>query len=129
MNKLVIIGAGGHAKVIADCAIKIGYKDIAFLDDNVAGECMGFPIVGKICKIPSLADGNTDFVIGIGSNSVRKKIAESYSVNWTTIVHPSAQIAVNACIGKGTVVMAGAIINACARPSGEGCSAYSKRTP
>ena len=115
MNKLVIIGAGGHAKVIADSALKIGYKDIVFLDDNAAGECMGFPVVGKICDIPTLNNENTDFVIGIGNNSVRKRIAESYDVNWTSIVHPSAQIAINASVGKGTVVMAGAIINASAK--------------
>ena len=45
MNRLVIVGAGGHGKVIADNAIKNGYTDICFIDDNASGDCMGFPII------------------------------------------------------------------------------------
>lgn len=36
-NRLIIIGAGGHGKVIADIALKIGYTDIVFADDNAVG--------------------------------------------------------------------------------------------
>ena len=62
--------------------------------------------------IERLNDGDTDFVIGIGNNAIRKSVAEKYDVNWVAIVHPSAQIAFNAAIGKGTVVMACAVANA-----------------
>ena len=113
MNRLVIVGAGGHGKVIADNALKNGYSDINFVDDHATGECMGFPIVGTCVEIDRLNDGKTDFVIGIGSNEIRKRIAERYDVNWITLIHPSAQIAVNVSIGKGTVIMACAVINAC----------------
>lgn len=120
MNKLIIIGAGGHGKVLADNALKNGYTDICFVDDRSAGECMGFPIVGTSADIPWLDDGKTDFIIGIGNNAVRKTIAEKYGVHWVSLVHPSAQIAANVSVGKGTAVMAGAVINACARV-GEHC--------
>ena len=120
MNKLIIIGAGGHGKVIADSALKNGYKTICFIDDHAKGEIMGFPIIGTCEDIERLNDENTDFIIGIGNNAVRKTIAETYNVNWITFVHPSAQIAFNAEISKGTVVMANAIINACAKV-GEHC--------
>lgn len=113
MNKLIIIGAGGHGKVIADIAVKNGYTDINFVDDHAAGACMGFPIVGKSGLIPALNDGKTDFVIGVGNNEIRKRIAEAYDVNWVTLIHPSAQIGMEVSIGKGTVVMAGAVINVC----------------
>ncbi|MGI1748341.1 acetyltransferase, partial [Streptococcus uberis] len=44
MNKLIIIGASGHGKVIADIAVMNGYKEILFLDDNMSlKECAGFP--------------------------------------------------------------------------------------
>ncbi len=33
-NRLIIIGASGHGKVIADIAVKNGYEDIVFLDDD-----------------------------------------------------------------------------------------------
>ena len=89
MNKLVIIGAGGHGKGIADNAMKNGYTDICFIDDNSTGKCMDLPIVGTSADIENMNDGNTDFIIGIGSNAVRKKIAEKYNVNWVTLIHPS----------------------------------------
>ncbi len=119
-NRLIIIGAGGHGRVIADAALKIGYTSICYIDDNVDGEVIGFPIVGTSADIERLNDGSTDFIIGIGSNEIRKSIAEAYSVNWVSIIHPSAQIAFNAEIGKGTVVMANAVVNVCATV-GEHC--------
>ena len=115
MNRLIIIGAGGHGRVIADMAMKLGYTDISFLDDNADGFWMGCSVAGKSCEILSFDDGSTDFVIGIGNNAVRKRIAEQYQVNWVTLVHPSAQTAIDVKLGVGTVVMAGAIINASAR--------------
>ncbi len=114
MNRLVIIGAGGHGKVIADNGIKNGYTNIFYVDDNQVGECMGIPIIGKCSDLTILNDGNTDFIIGIGNNEIRKSIAENYELNWVSLIHPSAQIAVNVSIGKGTVIMAGAVVNACA---------------
>lgn len=120
MNRLIIIGAGGHGKVLADNALKNGYTDICFVDDRATGKCMDFPIVGTSGDVEKLNDGKTDFIIGIGDNAVRKKIAEKFDVNWVTLIHPSAQIAVNASLGKGTAVMAGAVINACASV-GEHC--------
>ncbi|MBQ4569525.1 MAG: acetyltransferase [Ruminococcus sp.] len=120
MNRFIIVGAGGHGKVIADNALKNGYTDIFFVDDNATGECMGFPIIGRCSELEALNDGNTDFIIGIGSNAIRKRIAEEHSINWVSLVHPSVQVAVNVSIGKGTVIMAGAVVNACAQ-IGEHC--------
>ena len=114
LNRLVIIGAGGHGKVVADIALKIGYTDISFVDDNCKGYCMDFPIVCTCNEIEKLNDGKTDFVIAVGNNKIRKRIAEEHNLNWTTLIHPSAQIGTNATLGVGTVVMAGAVINPCA---------------
>ena len=113
MNRLIIIGTGGHGKVIADNAMKNGYTNISFVDDNATDACMGFPVIGKCSDLEKLNDGNTEFIIGIGNNETRKRIAEEHDINWTTLIHPSAQIAVNVTIGKGTVIMACAVVNAC----------------
>lgn len=120
MNRLIIIGAGGHGKVVADNAIKNGYRNICFVDDNATNEVIGLPIIGTVAEIVNFDDGNTDFIIGIGDNLIRKAISEKYNVNWVSLVHPSAQIAFNAKIGKGTVVMANAVVNVCATV-GEHC--------
>lgn len=106
--------------MIADIALKNGYKNICFADDHIKGDVMGFPIIRTCDDIESLNDGSTDFIIGIGNNAVRKTMAEAYNVNWVSIVHPSAQIAFNAEIGKGTAVMANAVVNVCATV-GEHC--------
>ncbi len=111
-NRLIIIGAGGHSKVIADIALKNGYTDIFFVDDNKkTGSYMGFSVIGNIRDIEQLNDSKTDFVIGIGNNDIRKKIAQTYDVNYVTLIHPSAHIASGVTIGEGTVVMAAAVVN------------------
>ncbi len=112
-NRLIIVGSGGHGKVVADIALKNGYTDINFVDDNEVGACMGFPIIGKCCDLEKLNDGKTDFIIGIGNNRIRKSIAERYEVNWISLVHPSVQIAFQVSFGVGSVIMAGAVINPC----------------
>lgn len=52
MKRLVIIGASGHGKVIADIAVLNGYENIVFLDDDRSiKECAGFPVVGKVSDV------------------------------------------------------------------------------
>ncbi len=111
-NRLIIVGAGGYGKVVADIALKTGYTDLAFVDDNVEGNWLQFPIVGTCESLKALDDGKTDFVIAIGNNAIRQKIATAYDLPWATLVHPSAQIGIATALGEGSVVMANAVINA-----------------
>lgn len=113
-KKLVIIGASGHGKVIADIALKNGYKIVGFLDDSdsVKGIC-GFPVLGST-KIVYEYKENCEFVIAIGNNEIREKIATTYNVKWATLIHPTAVLGINVEIGEGTVIMANAVINSCA---------------
>lgn len=111
MNRIIIIGAGGHGKVIADLALKNKYTKISFVDDREKGHCLGFPIIGTLDDLPKLNDNKTDFIIAIGDNLIRKSVAEKYNFPWITLIHPSAQIASGIRIDVGTVVMAGAIVN------------------
>jgi FlaA1/EpsC-like NDP-sugar epimerase len=93
MNKrVIIIGAGGHGKVIADIIEKSGDKVVGFLDDNKIGKIFGYEIIGRIADIKRYQRNNS-FVIAIGDNYLRKKIAENNDVRWHTAIHPSAQIA------------------------------------
>jgi len=108
LNRLVIIGASGHGKVIADMAVKCGYKDIVFLDDNEnVKECVGFPVIGKVLDAKNMED---DKIVAIGNAEIRKKIQSQLS-NLVTLIHPSAVISRRVKIGEGTVIMAGAVIN------------------
>lgn len=115
MNKeVVIIGAGGHAKVIADIIIKSGDKVVGFLDDNSTKESiLGYPVLGKSTDCEKYKD--KFFIIAIGNNSVRRRIAQQYSeLKYYTAVHPTAAIGLDVKIGEGTCVMAYSVINSSA---------------
>lgn len=118
-KKVIIIGAGGHAKVIADIILKSGDEVLGFLDDNKEKGTkifLEYGVLGKVedCINFAKEDAGIQFIIGIGNNYVRKAIFEKYSLNYYTAIHPSAIIASDVSIGEGTVVMPGAIINASA---------------
>ncbi|MBO5019845.1 MAG: acetyltransferase [Clostridia bacterium] len=112
-KKIVIVGAGGHAKVVADVAKLNGYTDIVFLcDDPDVKSFVGYPVVGQSDRFSGYEEW--DFIIAIGDFVDRERIYRNFEKNGlkiVTLVHPSAIIAENVKIGKGTVVMAGAIIN------------------
>lgn len=113
---VIIIGASGHARVIADIVISSGDEIVGFLDDNM-------DIQGSVIFEDKIVLGTTKeedvekykdnyFIIGIGSNRVRKLISEKYSnLKWYTAIHPNAIIGSNIEIGEGTVLMAGTVIN------------------
>lgn len=112
MNKpIIIIGGGGHAKVVADIVLKSGEQLLGFLDDApIEMEYGGHTVLGKVADCEKYAD-KARFVIGIGNNATRRKIAERYALDWYTAVHPSAQLALGVTLGEGTVVMANVVIN------------------
>ena len=117
LKKLVIIGASGHGKVIADIAVQNGYEEILFLDDNESLiECAGFPVVGKTCEAINI-DG--DKIVAIGNALIRERIQNDLN-NTVSLIHPNAVIGRRVEIGKGTVVMAGAVINS-DTVIGDGC--------
>lgn len=117
MNRLTIIGASGHGKVVADIAALTGYKEIVFLDDNESiKECAGYPVIGKSTEAP---DG--EVFVAVGNPQIRKRLMEFYrDRKQPVLIHPNAVLAEGVEIGEGTVVMAGAVINPDVK-IGQGC--------
>lgn len=112
MRNLIIIGGGGHAKVVADIAIQTGYNVLGFLDDNSKIEkLLKFEKLGNISDA-TLFSNSAEFIIAIGNNKIRKEISQKYDLNFATLVHPSAVIGSQVEIGNGSVVMPMAVINA-----------------
>ena len=114
MANLVIVGASGHGKVVADIALRSGYVDVCFLDDAEGlAECAGLPVVGGCSDLDSMPDVS-NFFVAIGNAEVRKKILKelrSHGRAIATLVHPNACISRRVQIGEGSVVMAGAVVN------------------
>ncbi len=117
-RNVVIIGASGHGRVIADTIMKSGDHVLGFLDDDrgLPGEIAGIPLLGVVSDYRKYRDAC--FVIGIGNPKIREKIAGILNgqAEWYTAVHPAAVLSVlDVRVGEGTVVMANAVINAGAK--------------
>ena len=116
-KSVVIIGASGHGKVIADIIVNSDDKVLGFLDDadDVQGKkIIGFPVLGKIADYDNYKD--CEFVIAIGNPYIREKISNELPVKWYTAIHPMAVISsLDVEIGEGTVIMANAVVNPSAR--------------
>lgn len=80
-TELIIIGASGHGKVVADLAEKCGYRVKGFLDDNPnIKEHFGYPVLGEV-RVAEEWSADRDwklceYVIAIGDNAIRRKIAQ-----------------------------------------------------
>ena len=111
-QELIILGAGGHAKVLLATAIAAGWSCISLYDDDNSKH--GHSLFGITIKGP-LPPGeliqNSWTVIGIGFNELREKVSQRYpSVRWATLVHPSAVLHDTVQLGAGSVVLAGCVI-------------------
>ena len=119
-KKVVIIGAGGHAKVIADIIEKSGDEIVGFLDDNKEiGTTIinDYKVIGDLNNrfVMAVTKENLEFIIAIGDNKKREETSHSPNLKFYTAIHPSAQIGLDVEIQKGTVVMANACINSSAK--------------
>jgi sugar O-acyltransferase (sialic acid O-acetyltransferase NeuD family) len=123
-DKLLIIGANGHGKVVADIAMKMNkWKSISFLDDDENIKySMGIEVIGKSTDAYKYIK-DYDIFVAIGNNATREKIQEKLEAegaNIPTLIHPNAVIGERVRFGAGTIVMAGTVINCCTEV-GKGC--------
>lgn len=111
MDNLIIIGAGGHGRVIFDIALSLNkYKTVSFLDDQKVG---AKNVLGKVSDFSKFLTSH-EFVVGIGDEKIREKISlmlKDSGAKIVSLVHEKAVIGSDVSIGNGTVVMAGAVIN------------------
>ena len=120
MKRLVILGAGGYGRTVADLAAQSGqFEPIVFLDDNgaaadVAGECADYL---------EYLNADTVFYPAFGDNKARldwlRRLAEQ-GCALLTLVHPTAYVSPTAAIGQGTAVLPHAVVNTGVKV-GKGC--------
>ena len=115
-SKILIIGAGGHAKVVAETLALCGnYELIGFVDDKVeAGKEIvpGFKVLGNVAS--ALTFDFDSFFVAIGNNTLRESLHRKFASCRKPVVlkHPFSCISPTALIGEGSIVLPGAVISA-----------------
>lgn len=116
-RKLILIGAGGHSKSVADCIDTERFTLTGFLDGKKTGTHMGLPIFGsEIEQVPDYR--NCCYFVSIGDNCARKMWFErvcALALETVNIVDKTAIIAHSARIGTGNFIGKYAIVNADSR--------------
>lgn len=109
--KLIILGAGGYGRTIADIAGQSGrYEEICFLDDNSTNN----KVIGKCSDFAKYAGEDVEMYPAFGNNQSRVQWIEnmlSVGISVPTLIHPTAYISPTAALGVGNVVLPKAIIN------------------
>ena len=116
MSGILILGAGGHGKVIADILLSSQQPVIGFLDDEPSlwgNQVLGLPVLGAMQDFERYQPAG--LVAAIGNNAARdalvRKLGDAAQQLWVRAQHPAAIVALSAQVGHGTVLMAGAVVN------------------
>lgn len=123
MPALLLLGAGGHARVVAETAFATGrFSSIAFLDDRCSGPAqlpdqLGWPVIGPFAAAldPQIRQQFPAALVAIGNAALRlqwlpRLAAAGYEL--PAVVHPTAWVSPSAQLGIGSVVFAQAAIQA-----------------
>jgi len=114
MESIFVYGAGGHARVILDTLkngiVEYGVTTVA--DDDPA--LHGTDLLGQVIRGEETIRDERGFV-AIGNNKTRLLVASRFRGRLVTLVHRRAFVSDNVVLGEGTLIMAGAIVNVCAR--------------
>ncbi|MCH8147224.1 MAG: acetyltransferase [Planctomycetes bacterium] len=119
--KCVIVGCGGHGRVVLDIVMNVGEVDVVgFLDSDptMRGRRVdGVEVLGHPDKLESLgrAHGIDCGIVAIGDNGVRRSFAdrlEASGIELINAIHPSANLARNVSLGSNIVIAAGALVSA-----------------
>lgn len=112
--RLLVVGAGGHAKVVIDAARLAGFDVVAAVGrDGDTETLLGVPVVTDAREVSFDV-----FIVAIGDNAARADVFDAYlaqGLSPAKVVHPSAVIAETVALGDGTFVAAGVIVNVDAR--------------
>jgi len=117
---VILYGASGHGKVVADIIrLRADAALAGFIDDGKAAQGIknfdGLPLLGGLqALLRFLENADASVIVSVGRNAARKQIADKlaqHGAAFYTAVHPAAVVARSARLGRGTVVMAGAVVN------------------
>ncbi len=123
-QSLLILGAGGHGRVVADTAAMAGWDKIAFLDDNAtASSATCWPVIGPIESLVVNACMFDAAIVAIADCACREALMQQLDqagVGLATVIAPSAVVSPRASIAPGCMILAGAVVQIGAK-IGAGC--------
>jgi len=114
---LYIYGAGGHGKVVLEAALSDNYPIKGFLDDDSSKwnrKIVGYPVFGNLSYFDTLDKNVLRIVVAIGNNSLRKTMVIEMGkkdLHYQSVIHKKSMVSNFSSLGKGSMVIAGAIIN------------------
>jgi sugar O-acyltransferase (sialic acid O-acetyltransferase NeuD family) len=120
-TRLLVVGAGGHGRSVAEAAELSGqFELVGFLDDALpVGEIvLGIPVLGPVASMAIQRAAADQAIVAVGNNTVRERLMQQLTAvgfEWATVVHPRAIMSPRAVLGAGSAVMAGAIVGTEAR--------------
>lgn len=117
MKQFALLGASGHGKVIADMAELLGWERVVFFDDAWPERRRNgaWAVEGNTADLIQRLHEFDGVMVSIGHCATRwakQQALLSAGARATTLVHPAACVSRYAELGAGTVVMAGAVVNA-----------------
>lgn len=118
-NSLLVIGCGGHGRVVAEAASECGYERIAFLDDSPPEPVLpGTRVLGPISMIEQASREWPMAIVAVGDGALRLRLFEAlqrHGFHTPNIIHPSAVVSRSAHLAAGIFIGAGAIVGIEAR--------------
>ena len=113
IQNIVIIGGGGHSKVVVDIIntqTHSNYNIIGYFDDDKKKDLCNIPYLGEIKNIKNCESENYH-IIAIGNIRIRRQIYKQYNkLRYISLVHHKSIVSQDAIIEEGTVICAGAIV-------------------
>lgn len=108
---LILIGAGGYGKTVADLASQTEqFSKIFYLDDNKTD----YDVIGKTSDFKNFISDESVFYPSIGNNSVRLEWLEKLETNKAnilTLIHPTAYVSSTVKVGLGSIILPHAVVN------------------
>ena len=125
MRNIVIFGASGHGSVILDAIESAGiYQVVGFIDSykEVGSKRNGYEVIGRKEDLPTLIEKFNILggIVAVGDNWLRRNLVHRIlqiipNFNFVTVIHPTVVLGKDVSIGKGTVIMARAVVNSNSR--------------
>ena len=113
---IVVVGAGGHAKVVIECLRHAGWKVIGCTDaDPSPRSCAGAPVLGGDDALAGLrGQGVQHAFCALGGNALRDRVGAALvgqGFELPAVVGPGANLSPTTSLGAGTILMPGATVN------------------